>query len=335
MSRWPARIVIPAVVLLLGLPGLAHHSPVRYRVDQVVALEGTVTRVDWKNPHTYFIVEDSNGSEWRLEGGATPNMQRAGWSRSSVSAGDVVVARLNPARDPAVLQGLLLSIVTADGAVHSLAGYADAGGEAGARDASFDSLAGVWRGEGRQAFDMLFSYIDQPLTERGERARAGFDESMDPINDCETWPAPRLTAWTAFYLSAIELGDDEVVIRNEFGNTTRTIFLDGRSHPPPAVTSGQGHSVGTWQDGVLVVETTNFAPSRSPVADGIPSGLQKVVEERFALSDDGRQLHVSVVVRDPEYLAEPFTAELTWHYTPTLELAPFECDPESSGRYLQ
>ena len=332
MQTTLGKIVGLGLLASLTTAALAHHSPARFRVDQVVAITGTVERVDWTNPHTYFFVKDEADRTWRLEANATSILRRAGWQPETVTVGDTVTVRANPPRSDSSNHGRLLSLVAADGRVLSTSSEALAPGDAEPRATT--SLAGTWRGNAKEAFKFLFAFIDHPLTERGEQAVAEFDDTLDPIAACETWPTPRLTAWTAFYLSEIELGDEIVTITNEFGRAERTIYLDGREHPSSAQHFPQGFSIGHWEDDVLVVDTRNFTENRSPIADGIPSSPERRVVERFRLDDDGTRLHIHLQVFDPVYLAEPFDATLTWQYSPTLSIEPFDCDPEIARRFL-
>lgn len=133
---------------------------------------------------------------------------------------------------------------------------------------------------------------------------------------------------TDLYLAQVELQDEVVILRNEFYNTERTVYLDGREHPANGERSVQGHSIGWWEGGTLVVDTRLFAPHESPFggpALGIPGGQDKHVVERYTLSEDGREVSIELFQEDPEYLAEPFTATLLWRYSPHLELIGMSC----------
>lgn len=196
-------------------------------------------------------------------------------------------------------------------------------------------LNGVWRGDPKLAFDMLFGMIDHPVTEKAAVERAKYDESMDPITECVTWPTPRLVAWGAFYLVELEIGEEIVFFRSEFDRLERKIYMDGRPHPENGARTSQGHSIGWWEGSTLVVDTTLFADSISPVADGVPSGPNKHVVEKYTLSEDGTQISIGIFVEDPEFLAEPFNGALVWYFSPNLEMLPFDCDPETSRRFVQ
>ena len=109
-----------AAVGFLGVAGqlLAHHGTPAYE-DQLVELKGaTVTRFKWANPHCliYFDVKDDSGkvTHWVVELGPPPAMQPLGWTKTSLSPGDVVTVYLYPAKSGNPV-GRLNHIVLADG----------------------------------------------------------------------------------------------------------------------------------------------------------------------------------------------------------------------------
>jgi hypothetical protein len=126
--------------------------------------------------------------------------------------------------------------------------------------------------------------------------------------------------------------DDRIVIRTDWMGAERTIYLDGRSHPPIGERFQQGHSIGRWEGGVLVVDTTNFTDR---IYAGLASGGRKHLVERFSLTVGGRQLSYSFVLEDPDYLAQPASGTYLWDYRPDLEPSGVECDRELAGRYLR
>jgi len=94
-----------AVVLgLAAVPALAHHSfAAEYDGQKPVTLTGTVTKVEWMNPHArfYIDVKDESGkvTNWELELGSPNGLMRRGWTRHSMKEGDVVTVNGSLAKD--------------------------------------------------------------------------------------------------------------------------------------------------------------------------------------------------------------------------------------------
>ena len=88
------------LTVLAAASASAHHSHTRFDLERVVALQGTVVRYEWKNPHVYLTIDDEAGAEWLIETDPTPVMSRSGWTRDSFAPGDAVAVRANPDRRP-------------------------------------------------------------------------------------------------------------------------------------------------------------------------------------------------------------------------------------------
>ncbi len=82
-------------LLATAAPMMAHHSfTAEYDAAKPVTLTGTVTKVEWMNPHArfYIDVKDDSGTvtNWELELGSPNALMRLGWTRHSLKPGEVV-----------------------------------------------------------------------------------------------------------------------------------------------------------------------------------------------------------------------------------------------------
>lgn len=312
--------------LVFSVPVIGHHSAVIFDTATTIVFKGIVVGYDWTNPHVYVYVErDVNAAGsiiWQLEADATSIMARSGWGPETFSVGDRVVVRANPDRNSARNQGLLVSIVTENGIVRTP--------RAGGRAASVGSetLSGTW--DALRGFTTR-RFIYGELTARGRTVQANYNEADNPTSDCIAFPLPTIVA--APYLIQIEIQTDIIFIRSEIFNTDRSIYMDGRGHPESGMRTNQGHSIGWWEDDILVVDTRLFADNLAGNRDGIASGSQKHVIERYELVDEGRQVEVNFSVEDPEYLVDPMVGGIVWDFAPDREFTPFNCDPEVATRY--
>ncbi len=324
------RRVVFAIGLLgiVALPASGHHSEAGFDKGTVVAFNGTVIEYAWRNPHIYIVVEttDSAGEsiQWRVETSSTPILRRRGWSRDSLRPGEVVSIRGHPERDTGRDYTLLLTLEKEDGTVMTAESVNPRG------VASASNLSGVWKGDGPTGAEFRRRLNSLALTEKGVAAKDSYDHYTDsPVASCIGHPSPWLIT-NGLYVNEIKLGDDVVVMRSEFFDVERTVFMDGRGHPDNAERTLQGHSVGRWEDDTLVVDTRLFADHRIGNGYGVPSGAQKHVVERYTLSEDGARIILDVFVEDPEYLAELLTGRMEWLYTPEFQLYDYDCDLENS-----
>ncbi len=318
--------VFIAMTCVVTSPASGHHGNIIFDLNQVVTLQGTVSRYVWRNPHVYIYVEASDDTgervEWQLEGDPTPIMTRSGWTSTILAPGDPVTVRMNPDRNPQRPHALLVSLLKADGLILE----PRSGGRASTVGAT--GLAGVW--DGLRGYNTR-RFIYGTLTEKGAAAQAAYTEADNPVSECIPYPLPTIVA--APYLYEIEIRDDRILVRTELFNVERTFYMDGRGHPENGQRTNQGHSIGTWDGDVLVVDTTLFSDYRAGNRSGIPSGARKHTVERYELSEDRTQLIIDYVIEDPEYMVDPMTGGMVWDYAPDREMLPLGCNPQNARRY--
>ena len=338
------RQILAFVVAILPLssPVFGHHADTGLDLESVLAVEGTVTEYNWRNPHTYLSVEstDADGQrvEWEIQLGAAAALSRRGVTRDALQVGDQVAVEVHPARDGRPY-GLGVLIEKEGIEVYSRnRRFVDSSRQTAA---STTTLEGLW-------FVDRSSLVDYPggleelaneltLTEKGQLAADAFDQNSEenPVLSCTTRPTPAGIVYTDFYPMEIQFIEDEIImIRSQYFDQERTVYMDGRSHPPSSEVFHEGHSIGRWEGDVLVVDTTNFAYDRSAYQSGLPSGAQKHVVERYHLHEDGTRMTAEFSVEDPEYFLGSFTHTRDLVYSPHLEMTPYNCDPEAATRFL-
>jgi len=89
---------VSAAVLLSAAPALAHHAfSADFDRDKPLALDGTVTKVEWANPHAYLYldVKDTSGkaANWKVELANRDDLIKLGWTAASLTVGKHVSMR--------------------------------------------------------------------------------------------------------------------------------------------------------------------------------------------------------------------------------------------------
>lgn len=121
MSRMLNSIVIFSFGLFLGvLPAFAHHSnSAEFDTSKDFTLKGTITQVDWENPHVYvhLDVTDSAGRvvNWALETFAPHVLHQGGITRDTFKPGQVVTIDAFPPKDGTKSLAYLKTITFSDG----------------------------------------------------------------------------------------------------------------------------------------------------------------------------------------------------------------------------
>jgi hypothetical protein len=104
MARKLTTTIAALSFALAGTVALAHHSfAAEFDVNKPIKLQGTVTRVQWINPHTWIHIEvkkaDGTTEPWEIEAGTPNTLFRLGFTRESLKVGTLINVDGYAARD--------------------------------------------------------------------------------------------------------------------------------------------------------------------------------------------------------------------------------------------
>jgi len=119
-TRLLVHFVLLVAVLAAGMPVSAHHGNAAYDMTKEVVLkQALVTKVLWANPHVLlqFDVKGDKGDveHWAGETGSPNALYLAGWSRNSVTPGDMITVYVYKAKVASAKVGILTKVVLSDG----------------------------------------------------------------------------------------------------------------------------------------------------------------------------------------------------------------------------
>lgn len=113
---------LPVILGLLAAPAFAHHTfSVEYDKDKCSSMTGTLTKIDWENPHVYFYIDLKDASNqvttWSFEAVSVAYLKRGGVQRQDFldNIGKTVTARACLGKNASIKRAAAETITLSDG----------------------------------------------------------------------------------------------------------------------------------------------------------------------------------------------------------------------------
>ena len=327
----------------------AHHGFGRFDATKNITLHGTLTRLDFVNPHSYIYFDvlgpDGKVTPMRCEMRAATVLRRSGWSPKMFVVGARVTVKGHPDRvDPASCYVETLAI----GDAPALERYAQLGANRPARSkdrplrlpSGEPNISGDWAEEqyllamppgarrGALVPKSLVAAVeagDLPLSkvpDAGWRARpVTFTDAgraaAEALRKAPPQDNPRMHCQITSILfdwvfdgPINRITQREDEITLEYGRgLKRTIHMNMASHPTDIAPSRAGHSIGHWEGDTLVVDTVGFLPGM--LASPVMNSEKLHVVERFTLDPKKMALRRDYVAEDPVYYTDKYVGSDT------------------------
>jgi hypothetical protein len=353
MHSKPLRLAAVSAALLTASAAGAHHGFGNFDRSREVSLEGTITSIDFVNPHAYVYFEAANADGTRVakrcEMRAATVLRRSGWSAEMFKAGELIKIEGAPDRFD-VNSCYVHTVVFADGTTADryaqLSKPAATAAPAAPRTARLPTgepnITGDWAPEqvvmtdprGRSGALVPVSRVEEfepgtastppagggggggpprarvTYTDAGRAAAEAFRNgtSDNPRMRCETTSI--LFDWTFDGpVNRITQSGDTITLQYGQLGLTRTIHMNLTEHPADVERTRAGHSIGRWENDVLVVDTAGFAPG--VLNPPIMNSEQLHVVERFTLDPNAMTLTREYTATDPVYYTDAYTGRDT------------------------
>jgi glyoxylase-like metal-dependent hydrolase (beta-lactamase superfamily II) len=183
-----------------------------------------------------------------------------------------------------------------------------------------------WRGPGPSVGE----YTGLPISDAGRMKAESWDATVyaTPERQCIPLAADIITIGNVRIWSDVDQATQDVIAwhtHQEWEAQERTIWMDGRSHPPEyAAHTWQGFSTGNWDGQILDVTTTHLKMAQVE-RNGVPRSDKAVLIEHYIRHDD--VLTIVEVIYDPVYLAEPFVRTRDFRWNPGQVMGGYSCRP--------
>jgi len=327
-----------AATSLASVAGAHHSFAPHFDSNKPVSISGKVTQFEARNPHSYLHVAavDENGrtQEYICESHGYTQLSRNGITPKMLKAGTEVRIEGSQSRnDPH--RCFFTDVHFTDGRSLNVNGRTDA--PAAPAGAARRDITGTWLlapAPGRSTSGP--QPMMEALTEAGKAAVAKYNPFKDdPVFRCDPVAVRRVWGAPGTPLS-IARQADRVILRHEWMDVQRIVYLNQREHPKGGPRTSLGHSIGHFEGDTLVVETGNYAagvlnqyveqpgqPTR-----GLLHSAALTSVERIHLDAARQRLVVEISLKDPQFFTRDFDLSRLEYAPSNLKLEPFNCTPE-------
>jgi hypothetical protein len=198
------------------------------------------------------------------------------------------------------------------------------------------NLAGQWTGQyhedepDRLPGPELGDYAGLPINEADRKRAQAWSASILslPSYQCRVHPVDYASSFAQIRIwETVNPSTQQLIaihVQHFAWNTVRTIWMDGREHPPEyAQHTAMGFSTGEFLGQTLRVKTTHLKEGWLR-RNGVARSAKALVTEHFTRHDD--ILTWSVYVDDPAYLEEPFFRNRDYTMNPSGRMGPYPCE---------
>jgi len=303
-----------ALIALCSTSAIAHHSRA-YFGDQTETIAGELVGLSWRNPHVGLdvrVVNEAGEAEvWTVESNSVYNLQRYGIDRARFEIGMAlgISGRTSPVEPRRML---MTGMVFPDGERVSLErrtppeGYVDRVVDAAAEN---KGIFRVWSMPAADRAAIQGQVRALPFSDTALAARRAWNPLDNPALRCESEGMPRIML-NPHPFEFVDRGDT-IALRTELYDIERVIHMNVAAPPVGAPASRLGYSVGRWEDGALVVETSRIDWPWFDNA-GTPQSSAVEIVERYSLSDDQTRLDFELTVNDSMTFTAPAVMRGYW-----------------------
>jgi hypothetical protein len=169
-------------------------------------------------------------------------------------------------------------------------------------------------------------------------AKQVFDErqvhELEPHTRCKASGVAR-PFQTPYGVEFVELPELRRIYIFDIGgpHTYRTIYMDGRTHPPDVLRTSYGHSIGWWEGDTLVAESTGFNENFWLDRKGLPHTDRLRTLEKWTRTDFAN-ITYEITVDDPGAYTQPWTTSVNLRWEAGTELFEYVCQQANYAHHL-